>query len=315
MQTADGTADELADLFEQAIQHAAGNTARSAQQQDFRLGMSDLGHCREYARRMIVQEPYTDVRDKSAAFIGSVLGEAVEHALISLHPDAGWVRQDEVVTTLPSGTQIVGHPDLYKRDLVVDLKSKDGFEVVKRMGSTQQQHFQKHGYALGLVQEGKVDPAGLVVANVYIDRSGKQPRPHVVAEPWDDQIGDKIDLWLEDVFYAVMHQEEAERDMPRDWCERWCEYFTGCRLYDTDVTGLLTAPDVLAAVQTYEEGKRLEREGARLKAEAKPHLEGVAGSTGTHMVRWTQIEAATIAASTRAAYKRLDIRPITKGTA
>lgn len=301
-------ADRIADLWVEAIQEATTSTERALQQADFRLGMSDLGHCHEYARRMIKQEPFSDERDKTAAFLGSVIGEGVESALHRKHPD--WLFQQEIVTTLPSGLRIPGHPDVIDptTPLVADNKTKDGFEVIKKMGHTQQQRFQKHGYAAGCIQAGLVPEEGLMVANVYIDRSGSEIRPYVIAEPYDPGVLEEIDAWIEDVLYAVRNDEESSRDMPRDWCERFCEYFSSCRLYDTDVTGLLEAPDVLSAIEVYEEGKALEKEGKKKKDQAKTVLEGVVGHTPTHTLRWIEIGATTIPETHRAGYARLDLR-------
>lgn len=305
-------AESLALLVNRAIQTASNSTDRSEQQQSYVLGMSDLGHCREYARRMIEQIPFTDERDKTPAFIGSILGGAIEAAIARVDPNSGWVFQDEVITTLPSGVRIMGHPDMYNQHVVGDLKSKDGTEVARKMDPTQQQYFQKHGYGLGLVQAGKCDPDGLMVANIYYDRSGKEPIPYVHVEPWDPDIGHRIDMWLEDVFYAVRTNTEAERDMPRDWCERFCEHYSGCRLFDTDVTGLIQAPDTLAAIALYEEGRDLERDGKRKKEQARDALLDVqSGSTGTHFIRWTDVAPTEVAGFTRAGHRKLDVRKIT----
>lgn len=307
-------AEDLADLIEQAVQEATSTTDRALQQQDFRLGMSDLGHCREYARRMVLQEPFTDERDKTAAFLGTIVGAGYEAALARRHPE--WLFQTEVITNLPSGYAIPGHPDIVDPvgNRVLDLKTKDGLEVVKREGSTEQQRFQKHGYAGGLLQMGMLDPTRpVLVGNVYIDRSGSTPRPYVVLEPFDPGVLEEIDAWLDDVFYAVRNGEEASRDKPRDFCERYCEYFTACRLYDTDVTGLIEDSTSLTAISLYVEGHELETKGKRLKDEAKSALIGVTGHTEEHVVRTVPVGETFIQGYMRKGYDRIDIRKKPKG--
>lgn len=304
----DPDAQGIADLVYHAIQRATQTTDRALQQAEHRIGMSDLGHCREYARRMITQEPFTDERDKTAAFLGTVIGIGTESALAVEHPD--WLFQTEVVTTLPSGLAILGHPDIIdpKANRLIDLKTKDGLELARREGPTGQQQFQRHGYALGAVQAGLLDPEGLTVANVYIDRSGAETVPHVDVEPWQPDIGEQIDDWLEDVLYAVKTGEQASRDKPRDWCERWCEFYTGCRLGDTDVTGVIEDEHAIAAIDMYLEGMGMERDGKRLKDQAKSALVGVAGSTGSHILRWVDIGPSEIPATTRRGYSKIDLR-------
>lgn len=299
--------DGLSALFYDAAQKASNSTERSQQAAEHYLGVSDIGHCREYARRTIIQEPYSDERDKTAAFIGTILGAGYEAALRAEHPD--WLFQHEVLVSLPSGTKVMGHPDVVATDIdvLIDLKSKDGLEVVKKEGPTTQQWFQTHGYASACIEQGLLTE-NCQVALVYYDRSGATPEPHTVMAPYDPDVLVQMDMWLEDVFYAVRQGEEAARDKPRDWCERWCERYSACRLYDTDVTGLLEATDTLAAIATYAEGHELERTGKRMKDESKAVLRGVSGHSATHTVRWVEIGPTEIAATTRAGYSRLDLR-------
>src|SRR5690349_373017 len=82
-----------ADAYYEAIQNAANGTARSAQAQDHRMGVSNLGHCRQYAKLLIEQTPFSDTRDKTAAFFGTVAGDAIEAQLFKDHPE--WLIEDE----------------------------------------------------------------------------------------------------------------------------------------------------------------------------------------------------------------------------
>lgn len=101
---------ELAEQVYQAVQAASNFSERSQQSADFRIGISDLGFCSEKVRRMLagIPEPVTD---KTAAFIGTALGDHIEQAYCAVHPNA--IRQAEVsslckVTAAPtpwSGTR------------------------------------------------------------------------------------------------------------------------------------------------------------------------------------------------------------------
>lgn len=309
----------LADVTYAAIQQATNSTARSQQQADFRLGVSNIGHCREYARRMVLQEPFSDVRDKTAAFLGTVVGAAVEAALAVDHP--GWVFQADVVFKIPSGGEIAGHPDIIIPFTeatpefpqgIIDVKTRAELDSVKRNGPSMQQRFQKVAYASAAIDAGYLNPDETIwLYNLWVDRSGIEAQPYVHSEEYHPDMVTEIDQWIEDVKYAVTHGEEASRDPSREFCWAYCEYATACRGHDTDAEGLLESPDVLAAVESYVEAGELEARAKRLKNGAKLLLRGVNGSTGTHTVRWVEVGPAAFE-TVRDAYMRLDVRPVGK---
>ena len=70
-----------------AMQAASNGTDRSEQQREFKLGASNIGHCRQHAVLMIRQTPPSDERDVTAAFIGTVVGDAIEKQLKVMHPN------------------------------------------------------------------------------------------------------------------------------------------------------------------------------------------------------------------------------------
>lgn len=306
-----------------AIQDATNSTARSKQQQEFRLGVSNIGHCRQYAKYITEQRAFTDVRDKTAAFYGTVLGDAIESQIAKSHPD--WLTQHETVFHIPSGGEILGHADLiipaaaatdeYPQG-VTDFKSKAELDTVRRVGRTQQQDFQLTMYAKGCIDEGLLDPSKpIYLTNVYFDRAAKGGgmMPYSITTEYDERTLETIDEWIGDVKYAVVHDQDASRDLPREFCAAYCEYFTTCRSGDTDAEGLLTDPEVLAAVDMYREGGALEREGRRLKDSAKVTLKGVSGSTGEFVVRPVEVGPAEMKAYTRAGFTKIDVRPVPKG--
>lgn len=310
---------EFSNLVYTSIQNASNGTARTAQQLDYRLGVSNLGHCRNFARLMTLQTPFSDVRDKTAAFFGTVSSEPIEAQVLVDNPD--YMIQSTLVVQLPSGAKIPGHSDIIipswaatptRPQGIVDLKSKAELETIKKMGRSQQQQFQLDGYAAAAVDAGYLDPAlPIYLTNTFYDRSGKDQVPYSITTLYDPLSIQTIDDWVADVMYAVLNNEEASKDMPREWCNSYCEYATVCRGNDTDVQGLIEDPEVIAAVQVYTDATKAEGVAKEAKAAVKSVLEGVNGSTGTHVVRQVEIGESEVS-YTRAAYTKLDIRPVTK---
>lgn len=345
--------DHTMDEFEQAaaatvyqtIQNAANGTERSAQASAFRLGMSNIGHCQQAAVFMVKQIPPSDVRDKSAAFFGTIAGEALEQRMKIDHP--GWLFQEEGEFAIPSGGELGAHIDIVIPDSegispeeflkrrrfaearaageeegpelpegfvqgIWDLKSKDKLDVIKKYGPSKQQVFQVSGYASAMIDKGVLDGTKPIwISDVYFDRSGAQHEAYSFGWFYDPAVLLEIDDWIHDVKYAVINNAEALKEKPREWCWSYCEYATLCRGNDTDVEGLIEDPETLAAVQLYAEGLALENQGEKMKKHAKLSIPSqLAGSTGTHNVRWIEIGPTEVAAGTRKGYRKLDIRPI-----
>lgn len=307
----------LAEEFYDAIQEWSASTDRSKQQADFRVGVSDLGFCSEKVRRMLLREEPTSEPDKLAAFLGTWIGAGVEQALLHRYAD-DLVLQAEVTAVLDTdeGTfSITGHPDMIfpRRGLMLDNKSVNRLGSVTYFDDNQQQQFQRHIYGLAAWEAGLFRDLPLEevkVGNVWIDRSGEDHGLHVRVEPLDLGIVDRAKDWLSEVVYAYKHDIEARKEPPRNFCENWCEFYATCRKFDTDASGLIEDPEVFRAIDLYEKGKDLEKEGAKLKAIAKNKMVGVEGSTGTHIVRWVRVEPSIIPETTRKGYERLTLTKI-----
>jgi hypothetical protein len=254
------------------------------------------------------------VKDYTAAFLGTAIGDYVERAILARWPGA--VRQQSIHVTLEGdqGTYSVGgHPDIVVvpgDPTVIDGKTVDGLGKVKRNGPTQQQLFQRHLYALGCWQGGMfgdIDPTTIKTANVWIDRSGREHECFAHLDTFSWQQVKAATAWLDDVVYAVRNDEEAQREPSREFCADWCERFTACRATDTDVQGLLTDPDVLAAVDLHLQASAMKRKASKMDTEAKNALFGIQGSTGSHTVRWTRVNGSHVSFD-RQSYERLDIK-------
>lgn len=223
--------DHTMDAFEKAaakvvadsIQNAANGTDRSGQAREFRLGMSNIGHCQQAAVYMIKQTPPSDERKKTAAFFGTVAGEAIEKQMKLDHP--GWMTQAEGIFPIPSGGELGSHVDIvvparegvspeeflaskaddYEgEELFVqgiwDLKSKDKLDVIKKYGPSKQQVFQITGYAKAMTE-----------TLILIDRETGEPttdpeKGDPVTDEYGTETGETVldgskPIWITDVYF------------------------------------------------------------------------------------------------------------------
>jgi hypothetical protein len=291
-------------------------TPRTKQARDGILGPSDIGFCRQKAVLMTTGLQPTDNPPKWSAAVGTAVHNYVENAIKTSHPDwlVGSIDHVEVTATLPSGVEIKGHPDIVipKENAVIDIKTVDGLAYIRNQGASLQHKYQRHLYALGLVQAGVLSAdKPVIVGNLYMDRSGKEPTPLLLAEEMDPMLTGEIDLWVEDVIYAVKNKEDANRDVAAPVCERICEFYTVCRgsLPDSE-SDMIEDTELINAVDAYVRGREMEKEGASLKKEAQVLLAGVSGSTGTHQVRWTEVQPTVVESFQKNGYMRMDVRTL-----
>jgi len=315
---------KVSERVRKAIDLSMSQSERSIYAQENKIGVSDIGTCREYVRRTIVGEPWSDEQENfAAAFTGTAVGALAEIAAAKHIPGAQ--TQFPVIVELTVrgfSLSLPGHVDVFinntdydsdESDEVWDFKTKDGLGVVKRTGPDLQQLFQVTLYAKALIDMGKVRREGLLLSLVFIDRSGAEPEPYTFSWAYDEAVLQQAIDWLDDVIYAVENKEEASKDMPRNWCEMCCPRVTACRGGDTDVSGLIDDPIVKKAVEVLLEAKAVQKAAKKDEASAKSVLEGLVGSTGEHLIRWTTVPESDIPATTRREYKRLNVTPIKKG--
>lgn len=307
---------DMQTVISKALEDFMDGSARSIQSDEGILGPSDIGFCRQKAALMTRGVPPTDKTSKWAAAVGTAIHNYVEAALKEKYPE--WILgsiDDLVVTaTLPSGAEISGHPDIVIPHLntVLDIKTVDGFEWVKREGTSQQHKYQRHLYAMGCISAGLFDTGTPVyVGNVYFDRSAKQKEPIVIIEEMDPLLTDEIDSWIQDVIYAVKQGEDASRDIPAAVCERICTHFTACRgsleTYESDI---IEDPMIIDAISMYVEGRDLTKQGDEMKKAAQTRLIGINGTTGEYQVRWVDVQPTTVESFEKKAYSRMDVRKV-----
>lgn len=313
------TAGIVAAEIRQVMYDAAHKSERSMQSADYRLGVSDIGLCHEKTRRMILQMPPDEEEvHYLPSFIGTAIGDLLEREIVARRPGQ-WLVQQELLIPLPdvsermTGRALPGHADLIcpEWNLLLDAKAPANIPVIERMGVKQNYRFQRHLYAWGAINAGILTEQDCLVGNVFIDRSGEREQPHVDLEPFSMDVVTDAARWLDEVFYAVYNQEEAEKDPPIEFCAGWCQWYLSCRALDRKIEGgLITDEELLTAVKVYTEAHEEEKEAAKRKAAAKRTLLGITGSTGEHAVKWVHVNESVIPATVRSAYDRLSITRI-----
>jgi Arc/MetJ-type ribon-helix-helix transcriptional regulator len=313
--------EAIRDAVRKAIDSSMRDSERSEYAKKNMIGVSDIGGCREFVRRTIIDEPYSDEQeDYHAAFVGTAVGDYSEKALVRFAPGSVLsgdlrVQVTVMVELVVRGFKITipGHADVVVNDGVWDFKTKDGLGVVARTGPEEKHWFQVHLYAKALIDAGEIPPDAWVTL-VYIDRSGSQPDPVVFSRRFDPAVLEAAMQWMDDVIYAVQMDEETSRDMPRSWCEACCPRYTACRQPDTDVQGLITNQVVKDAVEVYRDALEREKQAKKDKESAKSALANIAGvvstDTGPYTLRWVSVDATQVPGYERAGYSKIDLRPV-----
>jgi len=287
---------------------------RSQQGRSGILGPSDIGFCRQKALLTVLETEPTDEQSLLAAQVGTAVGNYWEEGLHWAHP--GWIigsiHNKRVTAVLPSGVEISGTPDIIAPDLnaIIDIKTKDGLEIIKRSGTSLDNRYQRHLYGLGALAAGYLDPDQPVyVGNYYIDRAGVD-QPVLLLEEMDPTLTIEIDSWVQDVIYARINHEDASRDIPSPVCERICRFFTICRggLDNHEGGDLIEDATLIQAIDIYVEARDLIKTAEKQKKEAAAVLAGVNGTDGRFQVRWTFVNPSTVEAFEKRGYERLDIR-------
>ena len=297
----------------EAVRLHSGSTERSAQQEAHLIGGSEIGLCRSYLVFMLRQTPYDERDDdKFAAFVGSAVGERVESAYADTFANVS--TQVHVQATLPSGAIVRGNPDIVDigENCVVDVKTKDGLAVVSYGNLDRAHKYQVAIYLLGLVQAG-ILKEGAQAFLAYFDRSGADSATYVVEVVVDDALIEEIDDWVGDALYAHLHNEEAPRDKPFDWCVRFCPFFSTCRGDSIVASSVIEDEETTLAAKMYletsEEIKSLEKRKEQAKA-ALVGREGAIPSLGVSL-HWTHVNPGDPYTVTPRGYDKIQFRNLT----
>src|SRR6187431_791621 len=126
-------------LLRYAIDSSMRDSPRSTYAAENKIGVSDIGGCREYVRRTIIDEPFTDEQENyAAAFIGTAIGAFAEQAMKGVYGDKvdTQVAVNVVLNIRGYVLNLPGHPDLVTADTCVDFKTVDKLGVTRRTGPT-----------------------------------------------------------------------------------------------------------------------------------------------------------------------------------
>lgn len=303
----------------EAVNEWSEGTERTQQFASYRIGVSDIGHCSEKVRRMLDRQQPEQATDKLAAFNGTWIGEGIEQAVKAKWPTA--IIQSSIsleLNTDQGDFQIDGHPDIILPEdrVLLDVKSTDGLAKITayRMFETdQQKRFQRHGYGYAAWKDGvfgDVAAEDVLVGNLWVDRAGTDHEFIVRLEPLDINVISEMEEWISNVVYAFVNKIEALKEPSRSFCVNWCEFAPSCRGMDTDAEGLIEDPAADLAAALYQEGMALEKEGKRLKDQAKADLRGLNGSTGNYVIRWVEVGETIVPEQRRRGYSRLDLSKV-----
>lgn len=307
---------ELESMINGAIRSYGMADPRSKQSAAGIIGPSDLGFCRQKAALMTRGISQSDAKSIWPAQVGTAVHHYFAGAIRETFPT--WIVDDKrVTTTFPSGFEVSGTPDLmgvmaFSTDefyLVLDAKTKDGLNTVRRSGATLNNRYQRFTYAHGAVQAGYSKGMPVLLGNIYLDRSGATEGVFIDLEVYDASLAFEIDEWISDVTYAVKHNEDAMRDVAAPVCEIICEYFTVCRgQLPVSEQEPIRDPELVAAIDMYVEGKAMEKAARSMKSEASSILHGINGTDGRYQVRWTTVGETQVPGFSRSGYEKIDVR-------
>lgn len=298
--------DLLADLVAAGVKASGESTPRSQQSAAGLIGPSSIGFCRHKALLMMRGVPESDSLDVWPMQVGTWMHTGLREAKAEYFPN--WIQDQKVTCTLPSGYEISGTPDTVvpEYNAVIDDKSKDGLERVRKEGQSQSDIFQLTIYALALIQEGTLDATKpLWLVNMYWDRSGREKRPETYSTLFTDELVAMVDSWIGDIVYANLNGVDAERDQEPPLCKRICSHYTACwgNLPTKEEPQVISSQPLVDAAELVYEGRQLEKRGKRMVDEGKDSLRDIEGVTAEHQIRWVHVNSKT------GGYDRLDVVP------
>lgn len=252
------------------------------------LGVSSVGLCHAQAQWVMTGVEPTDAPAGRQAFMGSAIHTVIAGARGVYNSKL--LIEEHFPVTLPSGYVLPGHADEIDPDepSVTDYKTVTAdvdMVALRRNGANEQQRFQRHLYALGAIQAGLVPEEGLIVRNVWVDRSGQSAEPFVEQEPFSRDVIDRADLWLADVVWSAANGEDPLRDKHYDWCQRFCKFFSHCRI-NTQPDLIITDTELVEAAKLARLGREMKKEGAALEESGKGKLEILKPDPGGDVVAY-----------------------------
>lgn len=180
---------------------------------------------------------------------------------------------------------------LCSESMIPTHNTKNGLAGIRGGFADESHRFQRHLQGYAAIQNGLVPDTGLIVRNVFVDRSGKDPDPHVEQEPWSMAVVREATEFLSDALYAVEHNETAQQDKPRYFCKVACEHFADCRGREVEVS-LIADPDTRQRVEAFHAAKKRRDDAIELMTALRNEgLEGLSGQTDSVRIVSTFVNA------------------------
>ena len=135
--------------------------------------------------------------------------------------------------------------------------------------------------------------------------------PFCEVQPLDPMLDDEITQWIEDVKYAVQHDEDASRDVPAPICAMICEFYSVCRGgLPASESDLYTDPDIIEATRMYVEGREMATEGEKQRKAAAKMLTGLNGVADGFQIRTTHVNETDVPGFFRRGYDKVEVVPV-----
>lgn len=297
------TDPEFADFLLGAVLEVQNERPRDRQRA---IGPSGLGACRERIRATMANDPQVDPEGwKLAAWVGTIGGDALEEIF---RDRLGALVQQSVVTVLPrTKLKVAGHTDavFVDRNVVTDLKSKDGFERLETWTEADifENLVQIAVYALGLIQAGVLTPDA-TARLVYWDRSGNEP--HFVVVPITNAgLRRYVDIAEQRLLEVVAAQERLDagdlearhalRDKSPSFCfsqKVQCPFRYACwEGSEWMPDGKIEHPDELRVVDEYVDARDTAKRKGDLQKQLREEMRGIQGTTPDGwVVSWTGLK-------------------------
>lgn len=290
----------MSSLADEILEALKAHEESRPRTQRVELGPSEIGGCREYIRNVMVGTPRQKPDEwPTAAVMGTLIGAHIEDVMENA---MGAVKEVLVQTTLPNGLIVEGHADvvLPHRNMVVDAKSKDRFDTVRREGASLENSVQISIYALGLVQAG-VLTEGCTAHLIYVDRSGNEQALHEIVLTWDQMLA-LIDVAMDRLDDVIQAQDDIDaghlegaahlRDKTPPFCyskKVQCPYRDKCwKGSDWVPDKVIEDKETLHAVREFVKARTEGASADTVKSEMRERLRGVTGiSPDGWSVNWT----------------------------
>lgn len=262
------------------------------------LGMSDLGGCRRRAGYQVHGYPHEKPSGSVQAVIGTAVHDAVDAALVKMR-EQGLIPPDSVINEEVRFGGIIGHPDLYVRPVLRDVKTV-GYDLqvagYQLKGPPRRHLWQVMTYAAALIVQGL--PVTEVQLDYLVRDSG---RTWLWSGPFDYGRVTEAMNWLDQIRETPL--EWLARDYAPDSAQcRHCPFSTRCwagHVIDRDERSVLLVEDEDAVgwakkLEDARERKRIaEQDEARAKGALdalRPNAEGrgeVQLEGFPYVLRWT----------------------------